>query len=274
MFASSPVIMNRYAHKNMKLDCPNIDKKIFQFICDQAKGLSRNCARNSIHHLEKAFEIQAIDPEMSVFRAITAEEEAATAIFIALKEIGYNNAEKIEFKNHIHKQALCPFMQGVTKFIADFCVENDFPFGPKGTIDFREDDAGNNPRIIFTAQDGELVFLHPPLNFHIRTESGLYRFEHELNLVTSSRGRKEIYKHVKNLSNSRNKLIYATTEGIPKIIGGLEQELENRKKTVLFLLRAFSLIFPYKEKALFVQQAVDSFLFMLGKLELEIGKSA
>ena len=258
----------------MKLYYPNIDKKIFQFICDRAKGVSKHCARNSIHHLEKAFEIQAIDPEMAIFRAITAEEEAATAIFIALKEIGYNNAGKIQFKNHIHKQALCPFMQGVTKFIANFCIENDFPFGHKGTIGFRDDCTGNNPRIIFTAQDGDLAFLHPPLNFYIKSEHGLYRFEHELNLATSTSGKNEIYKHVKELSNLRNKLIYATSGGIPKVEGGIEQELENRKKTVLFLLRIFSLIFPYKEKALFVQQALDSFLIMLGKLELEIDKNA
>ena len=43
---------------------------------------------------------------MAVFRAITAEEEAATAIFLVLKEQGYLNADTIRFKDHACKQAL------------------------------------------------------------------------------------------------------------------------------------------------------------------------
>ena len=53
---------------------------------------------------------------MAVFRAITAEEEAATAIFLALKEHGYENADKIKFKKHPYKQALEPFLRSIGKF--------------------------------------------------------------------------------------------------------------------------------------------------------------
>jgi hypothetical protein len=46
-------------------------------------------ARNAVRHLDKAGEIAEIDPMMAAFRAITAEEEAATAVFHALRRQGY-----------------------------------------------------------------------------------------------------------------------------------------------------------------------------------------
>lgn len=60
--------------------------------------------------MEYAWKIKDIDPEMSVFRSITAEEEAATAIFLSLKEKKYENAEKLKFQDHSYKQALEPFI--------------------------------------------------------------------------------------------------------------------------------------------------------------------
>lgn len=39
-------------------------------------------AQNAIFNLKKAWELRDIDSQMAAFRAITAEEEAATAIFL------------------------------------------------------------------------------------------------------------------------------------------------------------------------------------------------
>ena len=79
---------------------------IFECIVNNAKGHSRHYGRNSSHHLERALRLKEIDPEMAVFRAITAEEEAATAIFLVLKEKSYHNADTIRFKDHACKQVL------------------------------------------------------------------------------------------------------------------------------------------------------------------------
>jgi hypothetical protein len=73
----------------MKLELSELDQEVKNIVEEQAKGLVKSCAKNAIRHLEKAWDIKDIDPEMSIFRAITAEEEAATSIFIALKEKGY-----------------------------------------------------------------------------------------------------------------------------------------------------------------------------------------
>jgi hypothetical protein len=109
-----------------------LDKEILKYIEQKtAKRLVRNCARNSMHHLERAFKIKDVDPEMAVFRSITAEEEAATAIFIALKEKHYNNADKIQYKKHPYKQALGPFIRAIGKFSSNISNSPGFPFGKK-----------------------------------------------------------------------------------------------------------------------------------------------
>jgi hypothetical protein len=49
------------------------DKELFACINENAKGHSKHCARSAIRHLECAWVLKDIDPEMAVFRAITAE---------------------------------------------------------------------------------------------------------------------------------------------------------------------------------------------------------
>ena len=60
----------------------------------EIKGRARQSAFHAFEHLDKAERIAELDPEMAVFRAITAEEEAATAVFFSLKQRGYDRAKK------------------------------------------------------------------------------------------------------------------------------------------------------------------------------------
>ena len=93
------------------------DNNILECSVSNAKGHSRQCARHAAHHIERALIVKEIDPEMAVFRTITAEDKAATAIFFGLKEQGYQNAEKDRFKNHAYMQALEPILRGISSFI-------------------------------------------------------------------------------------------------------------------------------------------------------------
>ena len=45
----------------------------------------KNCARNAFRHIASAFDLAERAPEMAAFQAITAEEEAATAVFHAIR---------------------------------------------------------------------------------------------------------------------------------------------------------------------------------------------
>ena len=63
----------------------NSDLKIFSIINDLKKNRSKNCARNSIYNLIKAWDIKDIDPENSIFRSLNAEEEARSE-FVSFNE--------------------------------------------------------------------------------------------------------------------------------------------------------------------------------------------
>lgn len=251
----------------MTLDLIELDREVVQIINDSAKGYTKSCAGNAIHHLEKSWQIKDIDPEMAVFRAITAEEEAATSIFIALKEKGYDNSQKLKFKNHTYKQALAPFFQAIAKFIADASQLPNFPFGKNFNllIDSKEDP--KKLKLSLVLPNGVNAFPIPPLHFSVSMNGKTYTFEKELTEITTGQSKKEIIKYIKELANLRNCLIYSTPEGIPKIKGKIDGHLQKRQKTVFSFLRVLCLIFPYKEKALFVQQALNAFLVMLGDIE-------
>lgn len=250
----------------MSIFLEEIDKVVFECINATAKGYGRNCARNAVSHLEAAWKIKNIDPEMAVFRAITAEEEAATAIFIALKEKGYENANKIKFKSHPYKQAVAPFVTAISKFIADIAKCPGFQFGENYRLLVEGEGKDRKLILSFYLAKG-LATPIPPLGFEIALNGKPYYFEKELLDITSGQSRSDIIKHVQDIANLRNSLLYARPEGIPKITGKIDGHLEKRRRTVMMFLRIFSLIYPYKDKALFVEQALKAFLLMMGELE-------
>src|SRR4030042_2912383 len=67
-------------------------------------------AFNALRHLDKAWRLRATDTEMSMFRAITAEEEVATALFLSLKRRHYVGANRLKHRDHVHKNAVIPFV--------------------------------------------------------------------------------------------------------------------------------------------------------------------
>jgi hypothetical protein len=75
-------------------------------------------AFNAVRHLNWAWKLRDVDREMAVFRAITAEEEAATAIFLALRRRNYDGADKLRPRDHVHKNAVIPFFDAITRVIA------------------------------------------------------------------------------------------------------------------------------------------------------------
>lgn len=242
-----------------------LDKALFACINENAKGHSKHCARNAIHHLERAWKLKEIDPEMAVFRAITAEEEAATAIFLALKEQGYENADKIKFKKHSYKQALEPFLRGIGKFADKWSKEPGFPFGEKYLLILEGGGKEKRLSISFYFQNGMITCI-PPLGFSVKINDRIYYFEKELLEITSGTNREDIVKHVERIANKRNELLYAQPNGIPSV-SNIDNFLSKRREVVIGFLRIYGLVYPYSEKAIFVQQALNAFLKMMGEIE-------
>lgn len=244
----------------------DFDKHIFECIVRNAKGHSRNCARNSVHHIERSFRLKEIDPEMAVFRAITAEEEAATSIFLALKEKGYHNADKIKFKDHACKQALEPFLRAISKFVEKWSNEPGFPFGSRYSLLLLGEGSERRLSLSFQFHNQSITCI-PPLGFSIKLNDRMYFFEQELKAIASGDSRQDIIKYIRRMANRRNQVLYAQSHGIPSVIG-IDGFLERRRAVVVSFLRIYALIYPYTERAIFVQQALDCFLAMMGQIEL------
>lgn len=244
------------------------DRDLMNCINDNAKGYSKQCARNAIHHLEKAWEIKDIDKEMAIFRAITAEEEAATAVFIALKEKGYENSNKIKFKKHPYKQALDPFIRSIGDFSEKMVSMPGFPFGEKYILKIEGEGKYKKLSLSFYFHKGTVTAI-PPLGFEVSKNGKTYHFEEELLEITQGQNRADIIKHVNSIANLRNELLYAQPDGIPSISSDIQAHLDRRKAVVIVFLRIYALIYPYKEKAIFIQQALNAYLKMMGEIEGE-----
>jgi hypothetical protein len=63
-------------------------------------------AKNAFLHLHKAWRLLRVDQGMAAFRAITAEEEAATALIVSLKRKRYPNSDRLNARNHDHKSSI------------------------------------------------------------------------------------------------------------------------------------------------------------------------
>jgi hypothetical protein len=258
----------------MKLDLIKLDREITELIINNTNGLTKSCVRSSIHHLETAWKIQEIDPEMAVFRSITAEEEAATAIFIAVKEKCYKNSNKIKFKNHTYKQGLYPFIRSIRNCITKFASSPLWPLGKNYSLEIDTNEENKTLKLFFIAPNGMKAYPVPPLNFSISMNDKPYYFENEFLEIASGKNKKDIQKYIQEIANTRNRILYAAPEGIPSIDGNIEKILKAKQAKVFTLLRILALIYPYKQKSLFIQQALNSYLNVLGQIELEEEKNA
>ncbi len=231
------------------------DKQVFGCI-NTATGIVKCSAISSYIHLEKAWQLSGIDAEMSLFRAITAEEEMATAIFIALRNLRYTNAKRLNPKNHVHKQGLYPFCTAVWNFL-----------DPSRTSDIKvklyiiKESEKPRVKLRFLLPENMTLTPEPPLNQKaMQDDSNSYKFEQELKDYAEEKGVDTIQKHLTELSKLRNTILYAHNNTLPSFRGEIKTELKKKTKIIANLARLLCLIFPYKDKSSLVQQCLDIYL--------------
>ena len=222
------------------------------------------CARSAIHHLNRAWRIRDLDLGMALFRCLTAEEEAATAVFLALKSRKYEGASRLRHRSHRDKSAVVPFFQAVSAKLEIVTAEME----PMIVLDER----GTTPHLrvrIAYAHPGlptKWAYQEPPLHFSLRVNDELHDFRDELRELACSVGVDDINAHIDEQKNLRNKILYATPEGVPDIEGDGEAMILRRREFVFGSLSVFLLIEQTAERQIFAQQCLDSFLKMLDEL--------
>jgi len=238
---------------------------------EDCKGAIKHCAKNAIHHLEKAWVIADIDLEMAIFRGITAEEEAASCLFYTLKNQKYKNSNKLKFKEHTYKQALLPYIRSVIHNLTEFNEHNNKPFG---SPILRHIEHNNRKAISIHLKVNAINMVMtptPPLHFNISDkESGqILTFENSFKKTYQGEQFSTALKYAKHIAGERNRLLYANTRGRPEISGDIKGYLEAKKSNVFLLLHVMLLIDPWINEghSAFVQQALDGFLLLLEKIQ-------
>lgn len=221
----------------------------------------RNACRNAFNHLCKAWTQHPIDAEMSAFRAITAEEEAATAVIRALRHRNYPNSEKLSDRNHVHKSALWPFITAVS----DKMVEKNVA---APTMALKVD---GDPRVELSVDIGSQAGLDRPLwgtpdepfNFSMWSDRTgpfkLHDFSEELFALASGKGTCDIEAYVKAEANARNQLLYASEKGIPSVMFGDAYLLARRRRVITLLVLTIA-IMQTTVHQLFLVQCLDALL--------------
>lgn len=228
----------------------------------------KHAARNAVFHLERARQIVDIDPNMAIFRAITAEEEAARALFHALERRRYATADRLHWRNHKHKAAVVPFLEAVGRFVSTAGF-----IKPELVFDHRAGDPGQL-RVRFKVPDGKgghvWVYPDPPLNFRLAVDDKLHDFQAEVESLLSDQSVATFDKFVRERANHRNRLLYATAEGIPRVDGDIPRELAERRETAFSVLAAFLLVDTVTAHQPFVAQLADAFARLMDLIpELE-----
>lgn len=227
-----------------------------------------HCFRSALYHLERAELLREIDPAMAIFRAITAEEEAASGVMRCLVEMGYPESDALNPHDHAHKHAVFPFMQVLGLFFGQTLAHHFTNYN----LHIKEEDGATRLTLALNVKingEAQLAYPIPPLNFGVKNsetgEAPDYAFQ--INQLVAAKGKATVKAFLKKEANLRNEILYAGPNGYPTISSLDDSFLVERRTRVLAMINLYLLVFPYQEHQPFVTQAIASFVKMLEQLK-------
>lgn len=225
-------------------------------------------AKNAMSHIFMATQIAKIDPLMAAFRAICAEEEAATALISSLKKHKYKGAESVKFHSHQDKQSVVVFIQLIKKWYVDFHPQVDW--GLDKVQFYPCDVAGRKAIGIFMPikGNGKSIFIEPPLSLQARGNKGWAHIIKEgIGKICSEGGYRKFPEMIKDRANFRNRLLYASDSHIPGWSGDVGPFIVNQSGVVGALLRTLGMIDPWSpltyERSSLVEACIEVYLELM-----------
>ena len=220
---------------------------------------------NAWNGLELAERLLDIDREIASFRALTAQEEAAAALFAALKRKKYPGSDRLNLREHPHKVALWPFLDAVKHKLAKDLDQMNLKFvvdpdAPSVELKIRLSEFGVT---LPGMPDAAIMPVHPLDLLHSHNGAA-YMFEAEINEIASARGATAIDRHVRTLANQRNRLLYATEQALPASKATL-RDIEHRRDQVVLVLVLTIAILQTSVHQKFAVQCLHGFLKIIGK---------
>lgn len=228
------------------------------------KGRIGHTFRSAFRHIKLAWKLHPLDKEMSLFRAITGEEEAASGLMLALIQQRYPGANKLKPRDHAHKAAVSPYLDAVNNLMASVPVPTPklslsmgHPPSLSISIDLQALGISNEPKI--ATPDN-------PFNFTLRRagDETIYFFEKELREIANFRGAADIKAAISDRANLRNRLLYASDRGIPEVEFPDAALLQYRDRIYRLCLLTIGIL-QTKQHQLFAAQNLEAFLSVLGQ---------
>lgn len=243
-----------------------VDKKCIELLESIDNCHSKNSFRSALVHLDKAEKLYGVDQEMFVFRAITAEEEAASGLMLCLKELGYDFSNKLKHRDHVHKSAIYPFISVIQMAFAHLLHDTGINLGLVLT-----DNESEFSLKSYHTVPGYNVYSYPipPLNFEFKLNGKPVAYDKQIEIYLKKVGEVDIIKYIKRLANLRNRVLYASNEGYAAVEVKMGF-LEAKRRKVIEMLKIYLLIKPYSESQLFVQQSIYAYLKMLKAISNEV----
>jgi len=256
------------------IDIPSFsadDKRIVDLMRAEQDDWPKKCFEAALTHLASAYRIREIDPAMAIFRAITAEEEAATGLLRSLQLRQYPDSKKLRAKDHFHKAAVYPFILAVIKHSSYLKINGVEKLG----IGIPKDE--ENPRLVFALvlngeNEGVVARPNPPLNFTFREgdDQKLPDYSEYLLKMIGPHGFDDVRHYLKEKANERNRILYASPQGLVQLDSVPDDYFVSQKNSVITILKTYLLIWPYSEIQPFVEEAIQAFLNLTGRLKNEL----
>lgn len=225
-----------------------VEVKQHSRVIEGCEGKIKHASRNAIAHITQAVSLLKHDQLMAMFRAICAEEEAATAIICSVKQQNYPGAERLKETDHSHKHSIIILIKVVLEWYAKSSRLDGFPF--------------RNPQFRFAdvhGRDGiELGFelaIDPPFYIAPQPPLGLKeaggslseKLTSELGELFQGKNLDAIWRRIRDSGSYRNKLLYAGPTGRPTGASKAPLFVEQKIHAVGAILMVLGLIDPWRE---------------------------
>jgi hypothetical protein len=241
------------------------DLRIVALLRREPEDWTRKSFDAAFIHLSLAHRLKDIDPSMAIFRAITAEEEAATGLLRALQSRGYANPGELLPKDHLQKAAVYPYLRAIAKHTS-YLRMNGIKDVRLVIPRYDEKPRLQLALLLDGENDGIIVCPDPPFNLRIREGGEAVDYQKYFRELISPSGFDDIRNYLNIKKNKRNLLLYASPQGLIEPGPVSDSTLLDYRHRVMTILKAALLLWPYKDVQPFAQEAVRSFLGLAGRL--------
>lgn len=228
-------------------------------------GPVRYRAENALEGFSRARMLLPIDREIASFRAITAAEEAASALIRSLQVREYPKANLIDLRKHSHKAAVPFFLRAVRHTLAG-----------NGTIEMTMTLSVDPPKLTVALPLHQFISLPEKMkNAHLElvdplgivgSNAGVEAAEFFDEAVRKVAGSRKVDKLIARDANSRNRVLYAHDSGRPRSQATLES-LEKRESDGILCLMLAVAVMQVQHHQGFALQCLNGFLKVVGRAD-------